>query len=103
MAANLGPHNSSIKRFLFSLFFASVACGTFFYLITFLGLIAELFRGPLNPATTPAFSSALNHVLLPLNLAVGAVTFFLAFLWRRISDAPWTSRKPLSTQQKRHP
>jgi hypothetical protein len=100
---NSGPNSSFFKRLVLSLFFALVACGTLFYLITFLGLMVEVFRGPLNPANTPGFSSALKHVLLPLSLAVGTLTFFLTFAWRRVSAPPWPGQKLAPTQRKHHP
>ncbi|MFB3918159.1 MAG: hypothetical protein ACE14M_15630 [Terriglobales bacterium] len=68
------------KRFWLAAFFGVVACGVSFYLITFLGLLIELFRGPMNPAITPELDNVLNQIVMPFSVLLGVVTFLVTFL-----------------------
>ena len=70
----------SYRRTGIALFFGVVACGVCFYVVTFLGLIVELFSGPLNPAETPHFAEALKFVAAPLSITLGALAFLMAWL-----------------------
>ncbi len=71
---------SVLTRFFFSLFLGIVACGMSFYVILFVSLAVTALTHRTNPASTPALQNNLEHIVLPLSLALGAVVFIFSMM-----------------------
>jgi hypothetical protein len=67
------------KRVFLSCFLALVACGVFFYLVCFAGLMYTDVIGPLNPPNDSGLQWVLRHVALPVSIVLGALVFRFAF------------------------
>jgi TRAP-type C4-dicarboxylate transport system permease small subunit len=64
-----------VKRLLFALFLALVACGISFYVVLFCSLGFYLFIKGLNPVEAPGLVAGLRHVALPVSAALGVLAF----------------------------
>jgi len=67
------------KRVFLSCFLALVACGIFFYVICFAGVMYTEITGPLNQPNDTGLQWVLRHLALPASILLGAVVFRFAF------------------------
>jgi hypothetical protein len=80
---NTKTENSKIKRVLLALFFALVACGVSFYLISSIGLAVTLVAGPRHPVTSPGLQHVLRVFAAPVSILLGVIAFAYAVSTRR--------------------
>ena len=71
---------SRLKRVLFSLFFAVVACGISGYVLVFTGVMGTLLHRGLNPTETPGLNAALRNFVLPFSVGLGVLVFVLSMI-----------------------
>ncbi len=69
-----------LRRALFSLFLAVVACGMSFYVILFGSLMVIALTHQANPSTTPGLQTGLRHIVLPISIGIGVVVYLIAFV-----------------------
>ena len=74
--------SSRIKRIALACFFAVVALGFSFWVMTSLGIMLSLLRGGQNAAVAPELNTALRQVALPVSAALAVITF-IVFLRRQ--------------------
>jgi hypothetical protein len=67
--------NLLLRRLLFAVVFALIACGMTFYLCLCLGIMADLVLRGWNPANSTVLQSALKNLAFPLSVVAAAVVF----------------------------